>query len=243
MLTIRDVGLFVVRCLPFLETSARQMYSRLPGAWHDTPDSWLRARFRKQSDVKFIQVGAFDGVTGDPLRSLVLEHPEWRGALVEPQPAAFARLRANYSEIASRLHLFNCAVSDTSAGLEMCEIEEREIERLGLPAWSREVASISEEHVKKHFPGVRTSKRAVMSMRISEIAAACGFDTVDLLVMDVEGHERKILEDVDFDALRVRAVVFEHKHMTEHEYRTVSDRLGSFNFALRRYGRDTVAYR
>jgi len=243
VLTIRDVGLFVVRYFTFLETSARQLYSRLPGTWHDTPSSWLQARFRGKSRIRFIQVGAFDGITGDPLRSLVLEHPDWHGALIEPQPAAFARLRENYSGILSQLHLFNCAVSDSSAGLEMCEIEEREIERLGLPAWSREVASASEEHVKKHFPGVRTSKRAVLSMRISEVAEACGFEGVELIVMDVEGHERRILDDVDFDSLGVEVVVFEHKHMTEPEYRAVSDRLASLGFALRRYGRDTVAHR
>ena len=45
----------------------------------------------------FLQIGAFDGVGDDDLRELIWRH-RLRGVLVEPQPAAFARLKETYAE-------------------------------------------------------------------------------------------------------------------------------------------------
>src|SRR5262249_5655181 len=154
----------------------------------------------------------FDGVAGDPIRSMVLSHPGWRGVLVEPQLRAFQRLQRNYASASHRVHFLNCAVSDFSGCIDMYEFDESEIEKLRLPAWSRELASADESHLVRHFPSARRSKRRVPTMRVSEILDGYGFTMVDLIVMDVEGHERRIIEDIDFASLGVHAVVFEHKH-------------------------------
>src|SRR5436309_6279162 len=45
--------------------------------------------------LTFIQIGAFDGVTHDPLRKYIGKCG-WRGVLVEPQPWAATRLRELY---------------------------------------------------------------------------------------------------------------------------------------------------
>jgi FkbM family methyltransferase len=242
-ITFRDIGIHMIRAMPFLESTARSIYLRLPRHWHDTPTYWLESLLGQEADITFIQIGAFDGVAGDPLRPLILAHPSWRGALVEPMPGSFAQLRDNYGVAPGPLHFLNCAVSDQSGTITMYFIGEDEIARLGLPNWSREVASVIESHIEKHFPNARISARAVPAMKISEIAQTCDFTKVDLIVMDVEGHERRIIDSLDFTALGVRAAVFEHKHMIESEYDAVRGRLASFGFRLKRYGRDTVAYR
>src|SRR5947209_8058963 len=46
-------------------------------------------------DLFFLQIGAHDGITDDPLRQYVLKY-HWRGLLLEPQPRLFAQLKANY---------------------------------------------------------------------------------------------------------------------------------------------------
>ena len=241
-LTLRDLGVRFVRRAPHFHQTARWIYTRLPQAFHDTPASWLKHIFRRQVEVTFIQIGAFDGVAGDPIRSIVLSHPGWRGVLVEPQPRAFQQLQGNYASASHRLQFLNCAVSDFSGCIDMYELEESEIEKLKLPAWSREVASTDESHVVRHFPSARRSKRSVPAMRVSEILDEYDLPKVDLIVMDVEGHERRIIEDIDFANLGVHALVFEHKHMTEIDHEAVIEHLKSFGFTLRRYGRDTVAY-
>jgi FkbM family methyltransferase len=243
MLTLRDIGVYASSLIPFLRAPGKWIYLRLPRYLHDTPTSWLEARFGKESEIRFIQAGAFDGIAGDPIRALILAHPDWRGALAEPMVNVFAQLKNNYAAVNGRLNFFNCAVSDRHGTIEMYQISESEIERLHLPPWSREVASVSASHIKKHFPTVHLSRHTVPTMRICDIAKACGFTKVDLLILDVEGHERRIIDDIEFASLGVRAVMFEHKHMTTRDEEAVLDHFRAFGFMIKRYGRDTVAYR
>src|SRR5438874_176614 len=112
MRTLRDVGVYVTDLAPVLRPVAKWLYSRLPQGLHDTPTSWLESHFGGEREVTFIQVGAYDGVAGDPMRPLVLAHPKWQGALIEPMPAAFAQLKNNYAGAPHRVVFLNCAVSD-----------------------------------------------------------------------------------------------------------------------------------
>ncbi len=66
---------------------------------------------------------------------------------------------------------------------------------------------------------------------------------VDAIIMDVEGHESPILENVEFDRHRARFILFEHKLMSVAEKSLVADLLGRRGFALKEYGRDTFAWR
>ena len=149
----------------------------------------------------FVQMGAFDGVALDEVRSLILRHPECRGALIEPLPSAFERLRENYASEFGRLHFLNCAVSNRTGTLDMFEVDEGEIRKSEFPYWVQQVASTSEAHVKKHFPNAKIQKRTVQAMRISDVTRICNLSKIDFLAMDVEGHEQTIIEDVNFNLL------------------------------------------
>src|SRR5271156_6703918 len=77
----------------------------------------VRLLMEKQgTEISFVQVGANDGVFGDPLRSYITKYP-WRGVLVEPQPDVFDRLVRNYEPYADRLILENLAISSDRSEL------------------------------------------------------------------------------------------------------------------------------
>jgi hypothetical protein len=63
--------------------------------------SWLpfvvATELLRNSSPTFLQIGAFDGVGDDDLRDLVRTHG-LRGVLIEPQPAAFAKLEETYAD-------------------------------------------------------------------------------------------------------------------------------------------------
>ena len=48
-------------------------------------------------DLFFVQIGANDGITDDPIRKYVTRY-HWRGLLVEPQAEVFQRLLYNYRD-------------------------------------------------------------------------------------------------------------------------------------------------
>jgi hypothetical protein len=59
-------------------------------------DVICRRLFEVGQDLTFIQVGAFDGMTRDPLQKYI-DKCGWRGVLVEPQSQAASKLRELYS--------------------------------------------------------------------------------------------------------------------------------------------------
>ena len=243
MMSLRDVGLAVVRMAPWVEDVGRWLYARLPDFLHDTPTSRLRRHFATESGVTFVQIGAYDGVAGDPIRPLVLENDGWSGVLIEPQPEAFEQLQRNYLTQASRLKLLNAAIWDRSGEKTLYCIPAVERERLGLADWAGEVASFSAEHLLKHFPQARPVSCVVRTMTFAEAAELLPAGRVDVVVIDAEGQERPIIETIDLDRHRVRFLVYEHKHLSETDRSAVDTRLQTHAFRLKAFGRDTIAFR
>jgi len=66
---------------------------------------------------------------------------------------------------------------------------------------------------------------------------------VDLVALDVEGHERAILDTIDYDAHEVRFLIFEHKHLRADDMQALQERPEGAEFALKGFGRDSIAWR
>ena len=99
-----------------------------------------------RDEVGFVQVGAFDGLANDPIHDLVHRFG-WRGVLVEPQPDAFERLRANYAGV-DGLVLLNVAIADERGTMTLWRIGGDEP---GDPWWRGQVSSFDRDHVLKHI--------------------------------------------------------------------------------------------
>lgn len=243
MLTIRDMGKWLVRWAPGLTPFARKVYGHLPGSWHDTPTSRVSAFYAGREEVTFLQIGAYDGVAGDPLRPIVVADERWRGVLVEPQTWAFERLKRNYREAAHRLFFLNCAISNTGGEAKFYYVSPETIERERLPAYYAELASFDHSNIVKHAPGVLIETIVIETLTVVDALTTAGYDLVDCLVLDIEGLEATILGDIDFDRLGVSFIVFEHKHLSAADMALVMNRLANFGFQTKMFGRDTIAWR
>ena len=242
-MTVRDLGLAVVGAVPWLENVGRWVYVHLPGFLHDTPTTRMRRHFSEKSRVTFVHIGAFDGVAGDPIRPLMLENDGWTGVMVEPHPDAFERLQRNYVAQAQRLQFLNAAISDAPGERALFYISEAEKESLGLPDWAREIPSFDPEHLCKHFPQAKLARQSVRTTTFEKAASLLPAGAVDVVVIDTEGHERAIVDTIDFDLHRVTFITFEHKHLSENDRCAVECRLQEHGFSLKRFSRDTVAWR
>lgn len=242
-MTVRDIGLAVVRMAPWADAIGRWVYARLPEAFHDTPTSRLRAHFAGESRVTFVQIGAYDGVTGDPIRRLVVENDSWSGVLIEPQPDVFNRLQRNYAAQSSRLQFLNVAISDKAGEKILFYISETEQKLLGLPDWTSQVASFNADHLAKHFPHARVVSYHVKAMTFEEAANLLPAGHVDVVVIDIEGHERAIIDTIDLERHRVKFIIYEHRHLSERDRSAVESRLRSYGFSVKGFGFDMIASR
>jgi FkbM family methyltransferase len=172
-----------------------------------------------------------------------MKNPSWSGLLIEPQRHAFESLKKNYFGESARLQFINGLLSDKQGQEELFFIPEREIAKCGLHDWANEVASTDASHLWKHFPGVLLKSELVMAYTFDQLAKLLPTSRVDLVVMDVEGAEKRLIDSIDFEVHSVSFLIFEHKHMGNRDFMAVSDLLKSMNFELKSFGRDTIAWR
>lgn len=243
MITTRDIGRWLTKRLPMLDEFARTVYGRLPPSWHDTPTSRLAAFYADKPSVTFLQIGAFDGIAGDPLRPLILSDPRWSGLLVEPQPAAFQRLQRNYVTAGERIRFLNGAIAEENCEIDFFFVSPDEIRRRGFPSWYEELASFDRSNIEKHAPEATIEQIKIAATTVAVALAKAGFQAVDCIVLDVEGQEPRILHNINFDRLGLTFLIFEHKHLGEAELQALHKHLRDARFAIKEFGRDTIAWR
>jgi hypothetical protein len=78
---------------------------------------WIARFSLHPQPLRFIQIGASDGLRWDPFRRFIIGG-NWQGLLVEPLPDVFALLKQNYAHrVTQGLKFLNAAVSDTDTNL------------------------------------------------------------------------------------------------------------------------------
>jgi hypothetical protein len=115
----REVGKWIAQRVPKAERFLRSAYGALPRSLHDHPANFLNRYFANWKRVRFIQIGACDGISGDPIYPNALHNLSWTGVLIEPNPIQFEQLKTNYR---GREGLtFKCAaVSDLGRSATLC---------------------------------------------------------------------------------------------------------------------------
>jgi FkbM family methyltransferase len=154
----------------------------------------------------FVQIGAFDGITGDPIHELVRRH-KWQGVLIEPQGSIFDTLKKNYAGQPG-LQFFNVAIGPQDGELTFFSRANGDV-----------CASVSKHLVYK--PGGRKSDVQVdrvpcwtLETLLAKVKAPRG---VDLLLIDAEGWDYEIIRSIDFAAVRPRIIRYEHQVLSERD--------------------------
>jgi FkbM family methyltransferase len=166
----------------------------------------LGNELRKNPRLTFMQIGAFDGVGDDDLRDLVEAHT-LRGVLVEPQPAAFARLQKTYRH-QPQVTLLQAAIAECEGSRDLfCKRGEASM-----------VASFDREHLRRHnIPDREIVTQTVACHTVESALSTAGLSHVDLLQIDAEGYDWAIIRSIDFTRLRPRILRFEYRHMSPAE--------------------------
>lgn len=198
---------------------------------------------RKQRAFFFVQIGAFDGRSGDPLHQLVVAN-RWEGVLVEPQRDAFMRLQETYRS-QPQLRLRNVAVGPRTERRQLFRIAAK---RPGLPEWSTQVASFQLETIRAHRREIPDIDELIEATEIE----CQTFDDLlpppmprhlDLLQIDAEGFDDEILRLFHASGRTASIVAFEHKHLSRLRLEACFADLIARGYQLALDGPDTVGYR
>jgi len=193
-------------------------------------------------ELFFVEIGAFDGRTGDPIHRLVVEHG-WRGVLVEPQRRHFEALERTYAGN-DRVSLRNVALARESGTRPFYRVREEP----GAPPWVPQLASFDLDTILRHefaYPRLRELIVAddVQTVSLEDLLAETDAARVDLFQIDAEGYDAEIVRMIDLERWRPAIVHFEHNHLSPADHEQALRRLADAGYKLAVGRFDTLAYR
>jgi FkbM family methyltransferase len=191
-------------------------------------DLVCRRMFESGAELSFIQIGAFDGITRDPLRKYI-DRCGWRGVLVEPQARAANQLRLLYRGN-NRIVVLQAALDGESGSRTLFTVEPQRF-----PAWAGGLASFQRETIVKHsdlIPGLETMIREdiVDCITFDNVLEHLPHEQIDLLQIDTEGADGYILSMFPFDRAQPAIIHWEVKHLSKPQREECLDRLAGFGY-------------
>lgn len=159
---------------------------------------------RRQS-LSIVQIGAFDGDSNDPLKEIIKE-PCSKVVLVEPQSGPCRMLVSRYAHH-PWVHIENSAVGSEDGTVAMFIPKGDDASQL---------ASIDERHMKNMGSG-ETRSITVNSISVATLLRKYSLETVDVLQIDAEGYDFRILSQFLDAGIEPAVINFESFHLSRDE--------------------------
>lgn len=202
-------------------------------------DHLISLRLLEGTELFFVQIGAFDGQTGDQIHDYVVRYG-WSGILVEPQRKSFEALRRTYAGHPG-LELRNVAITDRREQRALYTIRDAP----GLPEWASQTASFDRAQVEKHRLAGIDGEDLIETEMVECITLTdllVDVTHIDLLQVDVEGYDAEIIRMFDFARYRPRVVRFEHAHLRAADHDAAVTRLIEHGYEVAVTLYDTLAW-
>jgi FkbM family methyltransferase len=189
----------------------------------------------------FVQIGANDGISNDPLHKFVTRFG-WKGILLEPVPSIFAILERTYKNYPN-VKLINAALAERDGRRTMYTVRVDDSTSPG----ASQLSSLKREQLLKHQESItdvssRIEEQVVECISFATLLQQAETAKVDLLQIDAEGYDFAILNLIDFKQTRPSIIAYEHAHMSKEEEEETAAKLVGEGYQLARGQLDTVAY-
>jgi FkbM family methyltransferase len=198
---------------------------------------------QQREPLTFLQVGAFDGSANDVLSGFV-RRGKLRGVLVEPQPHAFAALQQSYRDVPG-LSFERAAIGPADGEAGFYRVRE---EFADLCPRACQLSGFSPDVILKCYRNLVPRPEDVLetvkvpTLTFRSLLAKHGLAQVDVLQIDAEGYDFRLLSLFDFNQMTPAVVNFEVAHLSE------SDRTAAYRLLLRHgyflaeHGWDCIGY-
>lgn len=196
---------------------------------------------KKKNTPFFIQVGSFDGISNDPVFEFVNKY-NWQGILVEPMPPHFEKLLNNYSH-KKGLIFENVGIGDKAGAFDFFYLPAEYND----PAWLQQLSSFDKNslvaNLKDSHPQLidHIQKRTINAITLSELVRKNNVKEIDVLNIDAEGYEYKILKDLETLAIKPNIILFEWGCMPKEELDKLNNLLQKNHYSLYASGADMAA--
>lgn len=204
-----------------------------------------------RQDIFFVEVGAMDGVSFDPLYAAVVQY-RWKGLLIEPLPDLFERLKENYKGITGLL-FENMAVAEVLGEKTMYRVAPEAVRQGLVPDWAEGISSffldknalggrgIHDEDFQKILPHIITERVACDTF--GSILEKNKVEKIDVLQVDTEGYDFQVLRQLDFNKYKPSIIRIEECNLSETERKAAIELLAANGYQSAATKMDRIAWR
>ena len=200
---------------------------------------------RQDGHIRYLQIGANDGILVDPMYEFVCRNQRRvSGLLVEPVGIHFSKLKSNYSGIPSiiavRRAIHNFEKTMTLYVAKETTNNKRNVAVAGL-------SSFNKNHLLQHgsLDDTDIVEEQVQCSSVQELLQEYNFMDINILVIDTEGYDFQILENLDLSQIKPKIVLFEHglaaETMTSIELQSLCDKFNKFGYQVSIVNNDAIA--
>lgn len=154
--------------------------------------------FRNKKNGYFIEIGAFDGITGSNCFYFE-KYLNWDGIAVEPNRIQFNKLQKN-----RKCKCFNNPISDKIENVEFVEVLEGYVQMSGINSANyKKTLEVINSNIKN-----KIQKYSVKTLTLSDIAQTN--KNIDYLSIDIEGQELQVLNSIEFSDYEIKVLSLEN---------------------------------
>jgi FkbM family methyltransferase len=112
-------------------------------------------------------------------------------------------------------------------------------------SWHNELGSFKKEVLYNH--NIANVDEMIITVEvpvltISSLLKKHGLKNIDIITIDTEGYDFEILKTIDFKAFNPSVILYEHRHLSQTDYKQSLKLLSQNNYSLySEYGSDTIA--
>ena len=206
----------------------------------------------KRNFLNVIQIGANDGITHDPIHKFI-KRDNWKGVLLEPQFYVYDRYLKVIYQKNKGIHTLCAALGEKD--------DKQYLYKIGFSnmRWATGLASFVRENVEKALSSAyvqaqcarynieipplseQITSEEVIIISPQTLLNQYNILTIDFLQIDVEGYDYEVIKIFNIHESQPKVIVFEHTHLSEQDRQSCSEHLKENNYAIRRFGANTLA--
>ena len=136
--------------------------------------------------------------------------------LVEPVPHNVVEIKKNLNNLEG-ITIEQVALSDKNETKNFYFVKNTSIHKLK-KHWSSGIGSFNKQHLLDHkskrfkIEEEDIDKISIEAIRFKDLVDKYKINQIDKLLVDVEGSEFAILNDIDLNSVNIKKIIFEYKH-------------------------------
>ena len=200
----------------------------------------LKLIFNNNNIKSLIQIGANDGKRFDHISELIKNKDELEAILVEPVKKYFEQLKENYKDL-KNIKFENSAISKNNEINFLYCVKDKFLEN-----YQDHIKGIN-SHEMKHLlnHNVKEShieKIKVETLTFSNLIKKYDLTEIDLIYIDVEGYDDKIVLDF-LDNSKLRPIlIFEYIHIKNTSFEILIKKLIDENYRILKVDENVICY-